>query len=122
MFCPNCEKHFGGDACPRCVTSVEGKWRVPYTRPSLPPWEDVKRSFEGIYKSGMLCHGSRVAEFEKGIAEYLDTTPSRVVACSNATTGLMLLCATLAAPGEVIMPGGRVGRANAGTGRLHGRL
>jgi dTDP-4-amino-4,6-dideoxygalactose transaminase len=78
-------------------------YRVPLTRPSLPPVEEVGEDLRQMLKSGCLTNfGPFVREFERRAAEYLGVPYAASV--SSATTGLCLLLNTLKCGSEVVLP------------------
>lgn len=75
---------------------------LPFTRPTVPPWEDVAPRFEAMYRSGYLTKGPRQREFEERMAAYLGV--KHTVAVSSCTSGLLLAIQSLGLEGEVIVP------------------
>lgn len=75
---------------------------VPFTRPTLPPWEDLAPRLEAMYRSGNLTKGPHQRRFEARMEEYLQVP--HVVAVSSCTSGLMLAIQSLGLEGEVIVP------------------
>jgi len=75
---------------------------VPFTRPTLPPWEDLAPRLEAMYRSGNLTKGPFQRQFEARMEEYLQVP--HVVAVSSCTAGLMLAIQSLGLSGEVIVP------------------
>ncbi len=75
---------------------------VPFTRPTLPPWEALAPQLEAMYRSGNLTKGPHQRRFEARMEAYLQVP--HVVAVSSCTSGLMLGIQSLGLEGEVIVP------------------
>lgn len=75
---------------------------LPFMRPTLPPFSDVRRELEEIFQTGMVTKGKYLEAFEAGLAEHLGT--EHAVGVSSCTTGLMLAYKAAGLTGEVIVP------------------
>lgn len=75
---------------------------LPFTRPTVPPWEEVAPRFEAMYRSGWLTKGPHQRQFEERMAAYLGV--KHTVAVSSCTSGLILAIQSLGLEGEVIVP------------------
>lgn len=75
---------------------------IPFTRPTIPPWETVAPRFEEMYRSGNLTKGPWLRTFEERMQEALGVP--HVVAVSCCTSGLMLAIQSLGLDGEVLVP------------------
>ncbi len=77
---------------------------LPFTQPTIPPWEEVSGELEDMYRSGWLTKGPRLQRFEESVADYLGVRYA--VAVSSCTTGLVLALQSLqlSPGGEVIVP------------------
>jgi len=76
--------------------------RVPITRPTLVPYEEMAGDIKTVVESGILTNGPRVAAFEAEASAYLGVPYA--VALSSCTSGLMLTLRCLGLQGEVILP------------------
>jgi dTDP-4-amino-4,6-dideoxygalactose transaminase len=87
----------------RSAHDVERPYRVPLSRPALPPIEEVIDDVRRILGSGRLTNfGPFVREFERNASKFLSVPYA--VSVSNATTGLCLLLNTLPRGSEVVLP------------------
>lgn len=75
---------------------------LPFTRPTLPPWEELAPRLEGMYRSGVLTKGGIQRQFEERMAAYLGVR--HTVAVSSCTSGLLLSIQSLGLEGEVVVP------------------
>ncbi len=70
---------------------------------NLPPWEDVKSAFRGIFERRYFAnHGPLVRELDHRFAEFVKT--EHAVCVTNGTVALMILARALELSGEVIVP------------------
>lgn len=76
--------------------------RLPFMRPTLPPWESLAASVREIVGTGLLTKGRYLELFEDRVARHLGV--KHAVAVSSCTTGLMLVYRCLGLHGEVLVP------------------
>lgn len=76
--------------------------KLPFVRPWLPSWDDVRGELRGLVDTGMLTKGPKLAEFERRLAEHLGC--EHAVCVSSCTSGLMLTYQALGLTGEAIVP------------------
>jgi dTDP-4-amino-4,6-dideoxygalactose transaminase len=76
--------------------------RMPFVRPSLPPWESLSQPIRDIITTGMLTKGHYLDAFEERVARHLGV--KHAVAVSSCTAGLMLVYRCLGLEGEVLVP------------------
>ncbi len=76
--------------------------KLPFMRPTMPPWEAVSDAVQASYDSGMLTKGVNLARFEEKLAQELGV--KHAVGVSSCTTGLMLVYKCLGLSGEVLVP------------------
>lgn len=75
---------------------------LPFMRPTLPPFAEVRGQLEDIFQTGMVTKGKHLAAFEARLAEHLGT--EHAVGVSSCTSGLMLAYKAVGLTGEVIVP------------------
>ena len=80
------EVHSAGDAAAAGI-------RVPFVRPTLPPYEAVRAAYEEILGSGRLTKGVYVERLEQAVARRLGVR--HAVAVSSCTIGLLLVYKSL---------------------------
>jgi dTDP-4-amino-4,6-dideoxygalactose transaminase len=76
--------------------------RVPFCKPSPPPYEAVSQKIRAALETACLTKGPRLEELEEYAAELLGV--KNVVAVSSCTAGLMLTLKALGLQGEVLVP------------------
>ncbi|MBI2463485.1 DegT/DnrJ/EryC1/StrS family aminotransferase [Candidatus Peregrinibacteria bacterium] len=100
-------KHFKGTSEKRHHLAVLGNApmfdiTVPITSPTIPPVENIMRSYKKIFKSGMLTNFKYVEAFEESVKNY--TGAKYAVATNSCMNGMMLILKILGLKGEIIMP------------------
>lgn len=76
--------------------------KIPFNRPTLPPYDLVRKRIEAFYETGMITNGPVVSRLEAGIRDAFRT--GNAVAVSCCTSGLMLALKCLGASGKVALP------------------
>ena len=77
---------------------------IPFTRPALPPVEEVVQDVRDIWARGVVTNAGPVQQaFERRLVEQLDWPDAVVV--SSGTTALQLLCSATGLTGEVVVAG-----------------
>ncbi len=76
--------------------------KLPFMRPTMPPWDAVADAVQESYGSGMLTKGANLAQFEEKLAQGLGV--KHAVGVSSCTAGLMLVYKCLGLSGEVLVP------------------
>ena len=76
--------------------------RIPFVRPSLPPYESLSPQIAEIFRTGMLTKGKYLRELERRLSEHIGV--KHVICVSSCTLGLMLTYQGLGLKGEVIVP------------------
>jgi dTDP-4-amino-4,6-dideoxygalactose transaminase len=82
------------------ISAREAAFR--FIKPTVPPIDDILRSYLPSFTDGMLTNGNVVARLEASVAERLGV--SHCVAVSSCTSGLTLVLKALGITGEVILP------------------
>jgi len=80
--------------------------KIPFYKPSLPPYDTIKKDVEDMYRSGMLAPSVYTNRFQEAVKEYLGV--KYAVAFSNASDALMCLVAYIkhmTGKSKVISPG-----------------
>ncbi len=77
--------------------------KIPFNRPTLPPWEVVGRAMESFYSTGMITNGPLVRQLELEAKDHLRV--SEAVALSSCTSGLILALRCLGVSGRAALPG-----------------
>lgn len=75
---------------------------VPITSPTIPPIENLLKSYRRIFKSGMLTNFKYVEAFEEAVKNY--TGAKYAVATNSCMNGMMLILKILELKGEIILP------------------
>lgn len=75
---------------------------LAFTRPALPPYDELADDFRQIVESGFLTKGPRLARLEAALASHLQAP--HVVCVNSCTSGLLLGIQALKLEGEVIVP------------------
>jgi len=75
---------------------------LPFMRPTLPPFAEVRQELEDIFQTGMVTKGKYLQEFEAQVAAHLGC--AHAVGVSSCTTGLMLTYKAFGLTGEVVVP------------------
>jgi len=75
---------------------------LPFMRPTLPPFSEIRPELEEIFQTGMVTKGRFLDAFEARLAEYLGA--QHAIGVSSCTTGLMLTYRAAGLTGEVIVP------------------
>ncbi len=75
---------------------------VPFTRPTLPSYEELEPHLRDILETGMLTKGKYLRQYEEMLREYLSVP--HAIGVVNATMGLFMLLKAFDLKGEVIVP------------------
>lgn len=75
---------------------------LPFTQPTLVPWQALEGKFKKVLSSGMLTKGEFVSHYEEKLAKYMGV--KHAVAVSSCTLGLILSVQALGLTGEIIVP------------------
>ncbi len=75
---------------------------VRFTRPTLPPLDEILRHYGPSFESAMLTNSGAVLRLEQEVAERLGV--AHCVAVASCTAGLILVLKALGVTGEVILP------------------
>lgn len=76
--------------------------KLPFNRPTLPPYDLFKKRVESFYDTGMITNGQVVRQLESDVRETMRV--DNAVAISSCTSGLMLALKCLGATGKVALP------------------
>jgi dTDP-4-amino-4,6-dideoxygalactose transaminase len=75
---------------------------LPFMRPTLPPFSEIRPELEDVFQTGMVTKGKYLAEFEARLVQHFGSRYA--VGVSSCTTGLMLTYKALDLRGEVVVP------------------
>lgn len=75
---------------------------VPFSRPTLPPYEELEEGLRSIIDTGMVTKGNFLNRFEEELKRFLEVPHTLGVV--NCTLGLFMLLKSLKIRGEVIVP------------------
>ena len=76
--------------------------KIPFMKPTLPPWKLFREAIEGFYETGYITNGPVVRQFESEVENVFQV--GRAIAVSSCTSGLMLALSCLGVKGKVALP------------------
>ena len=76
--------------------------KIPFNRPTMPPWEPFEKAVRSFYGSGMITNGPLVGRLERQARELLGA--GGAVAMASCTSGLILALRCLGLRGKVALP------------------